>query len=167
MFMIDPVFDRYMIVVLPGVALRTVPRRAPGSRPRWWLGLAGLGLLAAGSVALMHDWLTWNAARWELGRRAVVRGVDPRDIEGGMEWNGSHASRIRKPTGIGFPKKGLAIGFTRDVFPDVTAQYAFDLVGWGWGFPPTERPPTTVVDALDYRLWLTPKPQRMELVRVP
>jgi hypothetical protein len=166
MSMTRPVFDRYMIYLLPGLMLQTVPRTLPDRRPTWWLGLAALGLLAAGGIALTHDWLGWNAARWELGRRAIERGVDPEDIEGGWEWNGCFASQIRKRTGIERPAKGLAIADTRDAFPNVRGGYAIDLVGGGWGLPPSMRPPTIVVDYIDYRPWLSPRSYRFELLKV-
>ena len=128
--------------------------------------MVALGLLVAGSISLMHDWLTWNAARWELGRRAIARGVDPEDIEGGLEWNGWHASKIRIPTGIETPSKNLTIGFTRDIFPNVRGHYAFDIPGLGWGLPPSLRPDTITLDEVDYKLWLKPNMQRMGVVKL-
>ena len=50
MSMTQPVYERYMIVLLPGVMLRTIPRRLPlpNMRPNWWLGLTALGLTRGG-----------------------------------------------------------------------------------------------------------------------
>ena len=168
MSMTRPVYDRYTIVLLPCLVLRMIPRRepGPGMSPRWRFGMVALGLLVAGSISLMHDWLTWNAARWELGRRAIARGVDPEDIEGGLEWNGWHASKIRIPTGIETPSKNLTIGFTRDIFPNVRGHYAFDIPGLGWGLPPSLRPDTITLDEVDYKLWLKPNMQRMGVVKL-
>ena len=64
-------FDRYLIVFIP-TALFIMVHEAVPSRRGVVLGLAGLMVLVASSLAFTHDWLAWNAARWELGRRAVV-----------------------------------------------------------------------------------------------
>ncbi|HEY7426861.1 MAG TPA: glycosyltransferase family 39 protein, partial [Gemmataceae bacterium] len=77
-------FDRYLLPVVPGaLALATWEQ----GRPRWKAGLAALAVLGGLSVGLMHDWLSRNAARWELGRRAIVHGIEPGDIQGGFEWD--------------------------------------------------------------------------------
>jgi hypothetical protein len=175
-----PVFDRYLIVLLPVVVLRTIPRRSAANRPWWWVGLVALGGAAAVSVGVMHDWLVSSSVRWELCRRAVARGVAPEEIEGGMPWNGWHSPRAFCPTSyqeqeaslqrwsFGYqprpiPRgafrqpdpKSLAEPFTRLAFPGVTGRYA---LSWG-------RPGTTPVDSLTYRLWLAPGVWRYFLVR--
>jgi 4-amino-4-deoxy-L-arabinose transferase-like glycosyltransferase len=152
-----PVYDRYMIVLLPLVALRAIPRRGSGSRLKWGFGLTGLLLVVVMSVTLEHDWLAWNAAKWEIGTRAVARGIDPVDIEGGFEWDGWHATELHNYTGRETPAKNLTTGFTRQVFPRVSGRYSFDLRG----IPPTL--PRTLVDSIPYQLRLTPGVQRMEL----
>ena len=90
-------YDRYLLPLVPGAVALAVGE--PG-RPWWKAGLAALLVLGGLSVCLMHDWLSWNAARWELGRRAaVVHGIEPGDIRGGFEWDHyyprSHSSHYR------------------------------------------------------------------------
>jgi hypothetical protein len=77
-------YDRYLLMLVPG-ALAVAA--AAASRPRWLAGGAALVLLGAVTVCLMHDWFSWNAARWDLGRRAAALGIAPDDIQGGMEWD--------------------------------------------------------------------------------
>jgi hypothetical protein len=136
--------------------LRTVPRRWAG-RPQWWAGLAALAIIGALSIGLMHDWLSWNSARWALGRRAVARGIAPHDIEGGFEWDGWHSPRAKA---VPVPKMPaplrLTIGYSRLAFPELTGRYAIAF----------EQPhETTLVDAEPYRLWLAPGRRRLLLVR--
>jgi hypothetical protein len=93
----------------------------------------------------MHDWLAWNSARWALGRRAVnERGIDPKDIEGGFEWNGWHAPVPRRPD-TPSQQKGLVLHFTHDYFPHVTGRYALSY---------SEIPGTIVLDSEPYQEWL-------------
>jgi hypothetical protein len=76
-------FDRYLLPLVPGaLALTAWEHRRPG----WKAGLVAMVLLGGLSVCLMHDWLSWNAARWALGRRAAAQGIEPGDIQGGFEW---------------------------------------------------------------------------------
>jgi len=87
-------FDRYLIVFLPGALylatnprVDTAPSRLHGLLPRRVLGLAALALFGFFSLCLIHDWLAWNAARWALGERALERGIAREQIDGGFEWS--------------------------------------------------------------------------------
>jgi hypothetical protein len=104
----------------------------------------------------MHDWLSWNAARWELGERAVARGARPDEIEGGFEWDG---------------------WFTRDVYPSRPAtgqrvfglpvlQYHFPDVTGRWALSFSISPGTVVLDSADYVVWLPPSRRRFYLLAV-
>jgi hypothetical protein len=184
LFLISPVYDRYVLVLLPLAVLRTLPRRSPSAldRPRWRSGLAALAVCAAASVALMHDWHSWNAARWELGRRAVARGVDPEDIEGGFEWDGWHTPQIVLPRHGQPPPRPLVLPFNSQLFPRVTGRYAIAFTEPDLG--PNEvlpvfdlRPPRAtsdeipsprrpeLVDTEPYTLWLAPGTRRLALIR--
>jgi hypothetical protein len=77
-------YDRYLLPLVVG-ALAVAARAS--SPPRWRIGLVALVLLGSLSVCLMHDWLSLNAARWDLGHRAEVDGIKPGDVQGGMEWD--------------------------------------------------------------------------------
>ena len=79
-------FDRYLLVFLPATLLILL-RGAEPTRRDWVSGVVGLALFAGLALALTHDWLSWNAARWNLGRRVIAAGVPLADLEGGFEWD--------------------------------------------------------------------------------
>jgi 4-amino-4-deoxy-L-arabinose transferase-like glycosyltransferase len=140
------IFDRYVLFLFPGALALAVP--ADGSPRARWVPAAGLvALFGAVSAGLMHDWLAWNSARWELGRRAVVhRHIDPHDIEGGFEWDGwfcpDPPPRYRY---VGPP--GLTLRFSNALFGNITGRYALSF---------SRLPQTRVVDTQPYHLWLLP-----------
>jgi hypothetical protein len=167
MLLICPLFDRYLIALLPGVFLFALPRRSSG-RPRWGLGTALVVASGLWSFALVRDCLAWNAARWELGRRAVARGVPATDIEGGFEWNGWSVAGV--PPGrkdnepwkgwepfrpVAGPPPGLVLARWRQAFPAVTGRF---------GIAFSEVPGSVAVDSEPYRLWLAPGPRRLLLL---
>jgi len=148
------VADRYLEVLFPGMIF-LVAIRCSASGPGWPAGIAVLLLYGLLSVALMHDWMSWNSARWELGRRAVAsQNIQPVDIEGGFEWNGWYATadpaRPLKPRRLSLVKDDgttLALRFTRSYFPDVTGQFALAF---------TEPENAVTVASLPYSTWLPP-----------
>src|SRR5205807_9212803 len=76
--------DRYLLVLLPAALWFAAIGTKAASR--WAPSVVVLIVIAAASIALMHDWLSWNAARWQLGRRAETAfHINPLDIEGGFE----------------------------------------------------------------------------------
>jgi hypothetical protein len=156
--LIWPVFDRYILVLLPGVMLAILPRRRGSlKRLHWWAGYLILVVNAVLSVAMMHDWLAWNEARWDLARRAVARGIDPTDLEGGFEWDGWHSASVFSPGQAQKsdtaatnhnqrpPAPGLVIPFNQALFPHVTGRYAIS-------FNPV--PGTIARDTQPYTFWL-------------
>jgi hypothetical protein len=138
-------FDRYVLVLLVGACCLACPL-APVSRGVRVAGVALLMAFGGISLALMHDWLAWNSARWELGRRAVERGVQPTDIEGGFEWDGWYAPRMSKED-RNRPQKGWTTRFNAQVFPDVEGRFALSF---------SVLPGSRIVDVEPYRLWLLP-----------
>jgi 4-amino-4-deoxy-L-arabinose transferase-like glycosyltransferase len=168
-------WDRYLLPLLaPGalvLAGTELPPIKQAFRPAWRRVACGCFVLAAGvaSVGMMHDWLAWNAAAWDLGQRAVSRGIDPLEVEGGMEWDGWHAASRQQSqrrlwrelfisTAIkrqaGGPK-GLTLPTTRVWFPQVSGRYALSF---------TPLPDAVVVDSEPYRLWLLAGERRMYLL---
>jgi hypothetical protein len=146
-------FDRYLLVLLPGVFYLAVSR-ALRAELCWPAGLAGVAVAGLLSLGLVHDWMAWNSARWELGRRAVASGIDAHDIEGGFEWDGWHAPGPAQRR-WDLPSQGLMIPFNRRAFPHITGRYAL-------AFRP---PPDTVVrDTERYLLWLSPHGREFYLV---
>jgi hypothetical protein len=146
-FIVAPfwIFDRYFVVLLPA-ALSLAAPLGPLPRRAWLPGLAALGVVAVISLALMHDWLAWNRARWDLGDRAIACGIPMEELEGGLEWNGWHAAQAgRSPRGDG--AYGLAVIFTQLYFPHISATHALAF---------SELPDTKVIDAEPYSQWLVP-----------
>ena len=107
LFFISIFFDRYFIPLIPTIAylcLSTHWRPKPLNR---MVTLLLVGLMAVISTVLMHDWLAWNSARWELGRRAIQGGMAAATIEGGYEWDSWYmiveGRPLRKPAGMPGP----------------------------------------------------------------
>ncbi len=146
-------YDRYLLFLLPGGLALATPR-GPVGRAAWAAGGLVLALFALVSVGLMHDWLAWNSARWELGRRAIERGrIVPWEIEGGFEWDGWYAPE-RQRFSRRFPNERawLTLPFTHRVLGHhVTGRYALSF---------SEYKGTVTLDAEPYRLWLLPGPRR-------
>jgi hypothetical protein len=147
------IHDRYLLVLLPGALLAASPTR-PGTRGQWLASLTMLLIMGAASVALMHDWLSWNSARWALGNRALLKGIRAEQIEGGLEWDGWHTPVPRDRVPV--PPRGLALPSIHASFPRVTGAYALAF---------SQPPHSTIVDYEPYRLWLRPGERRFLLVR--
>jgi hypothetical protein len=143
-------YDRYLLMLLPGALYLAVPVR-PMFRSLW-LPAAGILLaMATLSVALMHDWLAWNSARWILGGRALAASVNAWDIEGGFEWDGWFSPERPRSAAVG-PLRGLTLPFMHRWFPQVSGRYALSF----------SQPPNTILrDSQEYRLWLVPGPRQL------
>ncbi len=153
-------YDRYFLFLLPGaLALawgedRGKREESPGRR---WAALAALAVLGLVSLGLMHDWLAWNGARWELGRRALAAGARPLDVEGGVEWDGWFAppdSERDEPPPSPYP----VLPFTKEWFPAVRGRYALSF---------SEIQGTRRIDAEPYDVWLPPGRREFSLIEVP
>jgi hypothetical protein len=156
------VTDRYLEVLFPG-AIFLVAARSTGSRlPAGVVAMVLYGLI---SVALVHDWLAWNSARWELGRQAIAaKKIPASDIEGGMEWNGWFASadfnKLLSPAKADFAaddRPSLVLPFTRYFFPQVTGQFALAF---------TAPEGSVVVASQPYSTWLPPATRKFLLIRL-
>jgi hypothetical protein len=169
--------DRYLLILIPSfLALSVWPapsgeRNQSRSRLQALAALAALLVFALLSVGLMHDWLAWNSARWELGRR-VLNHVAPFDIEGGLEWDGWYDLQLseggrrrsweelfgravqRGPRASG----GLTLPQTRVWFPHVRGRLALSF---------SHEPNTVVLDQELYRLWLVPGEHAFLLLGLP
>jgi hypothetical protein len=148
LFILAPtIYDRYFLVLLPGVIVAIAARTGLSVARRWtgWLGLIAMGIF---SVALMHDWLSWNEARWSLGKKWVANGVHPWEIEGGLEWNGWYAPATQpglpRPRVTGMPETFLTYNVDLH-FLHVIGRYSLT----------SEHLPGTVVrDRWPYTVWL-------------
>jgi 4-amino-4-deoxy-L-arabinose transferase-like glycosyltransferase len=161
LLIIPEIYDRYLLFLLPGaLALAAGPTGEADERVERRFALAGLAcaiVFGVVSVGLMHDWLAWNAARWELGRRAVERGhINPLDIEGGVEWDGAWAIRADAS-----PRRGPrwpVLSFTENWFPLTSGHYILSF---------SELRGTRRVDTEPYALWLSPGARRFFLLEQP
>jgi hypothetical protein len=151
--MLHSVNDRYFLFLVPG-ALVALCAGVRVSRPRWVISAGLVVAVAAFSVALEHDFLAWNRARWALGRRAVRNGVAALDIEGGFEWDGWHGPETLPPPKTRLPQ-GLALPFTRWRLPFVNGKYTLS-------FSPL--PETVELDREPYSQWLIPGEWRYYLL---
>ena len=97
-------FDRYVIFLLPCLMLGLVAGGRTSLRP----GRAGvcaaaavLLVFAAFTVTATHDYFSWNRTRWDALRELTeTRGISPRRIDGGFEFNGwvlYEADYVRDP----------------------------------------------------------------------
>jgi hypothetical protein len=172
------VWDRYLLILIPGfLSLAAWPapgvERKPDSSPiRTVAGLATLLVLAFLSECLMHDWLVWNSARWELGRHALTGQVGPLDIEGGLEWNGWYDLQLSGPGrrrsweelfGRAVQRnssaaQGLTLPQTRTWFPGVRGRLALSF---------SQEPNTVVIAQVPYHLWLVPGQHIFFLLGLP
>jgi hypothetical protein len=146
--------DRYLEVLFPAgvyLALSARPLRARG----WLAAGAALAVSMGISIGLMHDWLAWNEARWAVGRRAVERGVQPQDVEGGFEWDGWFAPVPMLPPGS-VPRGPLVLDYSADNFCHVRGRYALSF---------SVLSKTVPIDAEPYWFWLQPGQREVYLIR--
>jgi len=145
-------FDRYFLPLMPGAIWAVAVVAAP-KRPRWTPALAALGAVAFITLGLTHDLLAQHSARWNLGRRAVSKGVPAKDIDAGFEWNCSHTVET---WGDPIEKKRLAQRATR------SGEAA--LFGAPYGISTIPLPETVCVDTEPYWTWLPPWRRELLLV---
>lgn len=158
-------YDRYLLALVPG-ALAIAVSGAPARRSRLLPALAALAVTAVLSVGLMHDWLAWNAARWEVGRRALARGIAPHEIEGGFEWDGWFRPDQPPPATAG-KRPGLTLELIHRRFGHVLGRYALSFSERPEPFrldPARFRP--IRLDAEPYTLWLIPGRRQFLLIGV-
>jgi hypothetical protein len=148
----DKFYDRYLLFLLPAALALICPADDLCGRQLLSAG-AALVLMWGFSDAIVHDWLAWNSALWTVGDRAVSRGTDPWDIEGGFEWDGAHAPE--NPWQHFAEKPGFQLPMTRGHFPNVRGRFAISFT--------TENHP--VLDQESYTRWLPPGAAAMHLIK--
>jgi hypothetical protein len=153
-------YDRYLLFLIPGtLALAAVPAPAEvrSSKRKTFFGWGTALATMVVSLGLMHDWLAWNAARWELGRRAVASGINRLEIEGGVEWDGWHVASENR-SGSSRQSHYPVLPFTREWFPAIKGRYALSF---------SELKGARRVDSEPYVLWLLPGPRQFYLLELP
>jgi hypothetical protein len=153
-------YDRYFLVLLPGALLLMGGSAEPLPMPRiqWTTGLILLAGTAVSSVALMHDWLSWNRTRWQMGREALAQGKDPWDIEGGFEWDGWYAPmhRAPPPAAGSYQPHRMVLQFTWEIFTNVRGKYAIGFSRFARTLLDDIWPRVREVRSQEYPLWSCP-----------
>ncbi len=85
-------YDRYLLPLIPFALLwasRAAPENspAPAGRGTGW-GPALALLFFSWSVLGTWDYLNWNSAKWEAGRRAPEFGIPRNELKNGWDWEG-------------------------------------------------------------------------------
>jgi hypothetical protein len=81
------IFDRYLLPFLP-IALFFAIDVCPPSVVRSKAALAVVTLVALFSLGAMREYMSWNAARYQVVNRLLATGVANDDVDGGYEING-------------------------------------------------------------------------------
>jgi len=167
LFASKPLYDRYIFVLLPGVFALVI---AAGdlARPRPALGTALIVASGILSVALTHDWLETNSARWRIAARAVNdKGLDARQIDGGREWVGWHSPVIaRMRNASRFAELPRGVNYWRDQyeFPFLPGIYAVSFQNQVYDLG-HHVVPSRIIDREPYRLWLSPRERLVYLLK--
>ena len=160
LFLTRTLYDRYMIFLIPSGLYLAMGDRAEGAARPWRRipAAAALATFAVVSVSFMHDWFAWNTARWDVGHRALARGINPLDIEGGFEWNGWYGPRpIPKRKEKAKPEgDAIMLNYTAKQFYYVRGRYALS-------FSVLKR--TVPLDAEPCHLWIQRGTKQIFLVK--
>ncbi|MBA2719589.1 MAG: glycosyltransferase family 39 protein [Chloroflexi bacterium] len=98
--------DRYLVPMIPIVAILLASGAAGAGRPRWSrpLGHAALAWLGASALVIGANSFAYDAARWRAGAAAVGLGYAPETVDAGYEWAGFHRG---EPANADSPARGL------------------------------------------------------------
>jgi 4-amino-4-deoxy-L-arabinose transferase-like glycosyltransferase len=95
------IYDRFLIPIVPVVAILLLRRQSPSPGPRFGLTLAfahaSLIWLSFSAIVIAANSFAYDAARWNEGERLVAMGYDAGTVDAGYEWIGFHASGIVRP----------------------------------------------------------------------
>ena len=131
-FMLLPIrtFDRYAVGLLPVIALllAEVLRRFSWSKGAF---IAVLAVFVAYALVGTHNYLAWNDARWQLGRRLLATGTPVEQIEGGYEWNGWFLYLKTRQSPLGSFTPEWAPWYVKELSPGHGMEYiiAFSPLG--------------------------------------
>ncbi|MCX7112899.1 MAG: hypothetical protein NTX45_22840 [Proteobacteria bacterium] len=118
-------FDRYFLIVLPGIWVMVGRSGMVNSFLRNMLATACVVAFASMSITLAHDYFSWNEARWSAAEKLVHSGIPASSIHAGYEWNGWVVGKEA------FPSKNLmnydyAVAFS----PEIDGYKEIDFVSW-------------------------------------
>jgi hypothetical protein len=163
LFFVQGFYDRYFLVLMPSaLVLMSGFRSSAPARPGPRL-VAGILLLggAALAVCTVHDWMSWNRARWDVGRRALARHIDPSDIEGGFEWDGWYTPVTPQAPEPVMPDHALLLRYTASNFYNVRGRFAIGFPRYAasdWAEP---IPEVVIRDREAFSLWSRPGVSQM------
>ncbi|MCF8367814.1 MAG: glycosyltransferase family 39 protein [Bacteroidales bacterium] len=80
-------FDRYFIPVLFLLGIIILPENIKINKLTRVFSVLILSCYIWFSVAATHDYLAWNSARWSGLNHLIETGVNPKNIDGGFEFN--------------------------------------------------------------------------------
>lgn len=89
---LNGLFDRYLYSLVPVSAILILRRYGGAALSARSLAFATASLAWVMAIALLvaANTFAYDAARWRAGNEAVSMGYDPRTIDAGYEWVGSH-----------------------------------------------------------------------------
>jgi hypothetical protein len=105
--------DRYLVPMIPVVAILLASGAAGAGRPRWSrpLGRAALAWLGASALVIAANSFAYDAARWRAGTAAVGLGYAPGTVDAGYEWAGFHdagpANAVSPALGMTWYENGI------------------------------------------------------------
>lgn len=129
------VFDRYLLLFLPGLLILFAARASAQKPPRWATGLtvslvAGMALLG---FVFVSEYMNYTRARAGAYRFLLGRGVDPRAIEGGFEFNAdtqiraggyiNNSAIVHPPGAFRSDAKAPHVEYRPELFPALDPHY--------------------------------------------
>lgn len=93
------IYDRFLVPIVPVVAILLLRLPRPGPRFRLSLAFAHASLIWLGLSALVTaaNSFAYDAARWNEGERLAAMGYEPTTVDAGYEWIGFHARGVVRP----------------------------------------------------------------------
>ena len=123
-FLMKDLSDRYLILLVPGVALFIVQN---AQSRRYAHAICGflLCLFFSYSVFVASDTYAWNDAAWKSGDYLVGQGIDRRQIDAGLAWNGWHFPKPISPElGLITPRsKKITTWYLAGMFTEIDNEY--------------------------------------------
>lgn len=80
----------YLLALVPVLICSALSFRLFAQRPTWIISWTLLILMAFYSVCATEDMLAWNRARWLCAESLEAQGINPKDIDGGAEYDFVH-----------------------------------------------------------------------------
>jgi hypothetical protein len=120
-FVDEPVFDRFLIPLIPvAVIIVLKPQALPVPPRRSAAAQVSLAALLALSFILTVNGLAFDAARWHGGNRLVRSGISVSAVDAGFDWLGFHSVLPADPNA---PVRGGGLPGYATLFPHAPECY--------------------------------------------